>query len=91
MFQAHLNFFIETMFRIQKSIIEKFSRIVCVCWKIYSGWLQIDKNFFRQKKCHKKSFWRKFLSQIFFQISRIKKNLKILENIFLDFSFSKKQ
>jgi hypothetical protein len=49
------------------------------------------KNFFPPKKLSQKKFWRKKMSENFFQNLENKKILKILENIFLDFSFSKKQ
>jgi len=43
-----------------------------------------------KKNCHKKSFGRKNVRD-FFTNFKIKNIFKILENIFLDFSFSKKQ
>jgi len=54
---------------------------------MFSRSVKNAKNFFRQKKCHKKVFG----GRDFFQILEYKKIFKILENIFLDFSFSKKQ
>ena len=68
MFQYRLKYSNETMFRIQNFIIEKFSKNVCVCWKKYTGSLKNRKLFFRQKKLSQKSFWRKKMSEIFFQI-----------------------
>jgi hypothetical protein len=52
---------------------------------------KIDKTFFPPKKMSEKKFLAEKKSEIFLQNFKIKKNLKFLENYFLDFSFSKKQ
>jgi hypothetical protein len=49
-----------------------------------------EKSFSAKKNCHKKSFAEKKVRD-FFTNFKIKNIFKILENIFLDFSFSKKQ
>jgi len=63
---------------------------VCVLKKYLKNKI-FQKIFFRQKKLSEKSFWRKKMSEIFFSNFKIKNIFKILENIFLDFSFLKKQ
>jgi hypothetical protein len=49
------------------------------------------KNFFPPKKLSQKKFLAEKNVTDFFSNFKIKKNFKILENIFLDFLFSKKQ
>jgi hypothetical protein len=49
------------------------------------------KNFFLPKKIVTKKVLAEKKSEIFFTNFKIKNIFKILENIFLDFSFSKKQ
>jgi hypothetical protein len=56
---------------------------------MFSRSVKIDKNFFRQKNVTKKVFGGKNVTD-FFTNYKIKKNLKILENIFWIFIFLKK-
>jgi hypothetical protein len=69
---------------------KKFSRIVCVCGRSDPDPSKTPKTFFRQKKLSQKKFLAEKNVRDFFTNFKIKKFFKILENIFLDFSFSKK-
>ena len=91
-FDTELSYFIKDwiyglIFSAEKSKIF-LKNCVCVLRKI-SRSVKNAKNFFRQKKMSEKSFWRKKMSQIFFVNFKIKKNFKILENIFWIFIFLK--
>ena len=62
---------------------------MCVCVeKNVQGPCKSEKTFSAKKNVRKKVFGGKKMSE---NIFKIKKIFKILENIFLDFSFSKKQ
>jgi len=58
---------------------------------MFYGSVKNTKNFFPPKKIVTKKFLAEKNVREFFSNFKIKKIFKILENIFLDFSFSKKQ
>jgi len=64
---------------------------VCVCGQKYTGSSKNAKTFFPPKKLSQKKFLAEKNVRDFFSNFKIKKIFKILENFFLDFSFSKKQ
>jgi hypothetical protein len=61
-----------------------------VCGRSDPDWSKTPKTFSAKKNCHKKFLAEKNVTD-FFQILEYKKIFKILKNIFLDFSFLKKQ
>jgi hypothetical protein len=69
---------------------ENFQKL-CVCVENVFPIGQKRQKHFVTKTFIKKCFWRKKMSQIFFQILQYKNFLILKMNIFLDFSFSKKQ
>ena len=70
--------------------MKNFSKIVCVCGKCFPDRPKTPKTFSAKKIVTKKVFGGKNVTD-FFSNSRIKKILILKMNIFLDFSFLKKQ